>query len=329
MRVQLPGFVDLQVNGFAGVDFNSPAMTVDDFHRGCAAIRATGVTRFLPTLITSELDTFSKLARLIADVDDPSIAGIHMEGPYICPEDGPRGAHPRACVASASRDDFARRQEAARGRIVLVTLAPEAPGAIDLIEHLAAAGIRVAIAHSAAAPEQVRDAVKAGATLSTHLGNGCAATLPRHPNLIWEQLATDDLLASLIVDGHHLPPATVKAMVRAKSPQRTILVTDAMAAAGCAAGTYRIGGAQVDLSPDGRVSLTGTPYLAGSALAMPDAIANTARFAGLPLDEVVPMATTRPAEYIGISCAGAVRAEWDADACALRVIDVTDNGGPG
>jgi len=327
MRLQLPGFVDLQVNGFAGVDFNSSALTLDEFQRGCAAIRVTGVTRFLPTLITSELETFSKLARMIADVDEPAFAGIHMEGPYICADDGPRGAHPRACVRAASRDDFERRQDAARGRIVLVTLAPEVPGALELIEYLAQAGVRVAIAHSAATPEQVRAGVKAGATLSTHLGNGCAAILPRHPNLIWEQLATDELLASLIVDGHHLPPATVKAMVRAKTPDRTVLVTDAIAAAGCPPGTYRIGGAQVDLGRDGRVSLTGTPYLAGSALAMPDAIANTVRFTGLPLSEVVPMATTRPAEYIGISCAGTVHAEWDEERFALSVIDVLDDGG--
>ena len=231
MRIQLPGFVDLQVNGFAGVDFNFPGLLVDDIHRACAAIRATGVTRFLPTLITAAVEPCSRLARLIADVDDAAIAGIHLEGPYISPDDGPRGAHPRAHVIAASRDDFSRRQEAARGRIVLVTLAPEVRGALELIEHLAASGVRVAIGHSSGTPEQIRAAVDAGATLSTHLGNGCAAALPRHPNLIWEQLAADTLHASFIVDGHHLPPATVKAMVRAKTPRRAILVTDAMAAA--------------------------------------------------------------------------------------------------
>ena len=319
MRIELPGFVDLQVNGFAGVDFNSPALRVEDFHRAAAAMRATGVTRFLPTLITAAIEPFSRLARLIADIEDPAIAGIHMEGPYICPEDGPRGAHPRAHVRPASRDDFNRRQEAARGRIVLVTLAPEVPGALALIEYLAAAGVRVAIGHSAATPEQIRDAIAAGATLSTHLGNGCAALLPRHPNMIWEQLAADELHASLIVDGHHLPPATVKAMVRAKPPAGTILVTDAMAAAGCAAGTYRIGDVEVDVGADRRVSLSGTPYLAGSALAMNEAIANAVRFTGLPLADVVPMATSVPAAYIGIECAGTVVCEWDFVASSLRV----------
>jgi N-acetylglucosamine-6-phosphate deacetylase len=322
MTREFPGFVDLQVNGFAGVDFNSPDLGGDDFRRACEAIRATGVTRFLPTLITSAFEPFSRLARLIGGVDDPAIAGIHMEGPYISPDDGPRGAHPRACVTAASRDDFNRRQEAARGRIILVTLAPEVPGAIELIEYLAGAGVRVAIGHSAAAAPQIHAAIRAGATLSTHLGNGCAAMLPRHANLIWEQLAADALHASLIVDGHHLPPAVVKTMVRAKTPQRTILVTDAMAAAGCAPGTYRIGDVSVDVGADRRVSLSGTPYLAGSALAMPDAIANGVRFTGLPLEEVMPMATTIPAEYMGITCAGTVAAEWDADASALRVLGV-------
>jgi N-acetylglucosamine-6-phosphate deacetylase len=287
-------------------------------------MRASGVTRFLPTLITAALEPFTRLARLIADVDDPAIAGIHLEGPYISPDDGPRGAHPRAHVMAASRDDFSRRQESARGRIVLVTLAPEVPGALPLIEHLARAGVCVAIGHSAATPQQIRDAVAAGATLSTHLGNGCAAVLPRHPNVIWEQLAADDLHASFIVDGHHVPPATVKAMVRAKSPRRTILVTDAMAAAGCGPGTYRIGDVSVDVAADRRVSLSGTPYLAGSALTMPEAIGNTVRFTGMPLDEVVPMATAIPAAYIGISCAGTIRAEWDEAGCELRVLGVTE-----
>src|SRR5207245_9153695 len=119
------------------------------------------------------------------------------------------------------------------GRLVLVTLAPEVPGALPLTDHLAASGVRAALGHTSATPQQIRDAVGAGATLATHLGNGCPQMLPRHPNVIWEQLAADALFASLIVDGHHLPAATVKSMVRAKSPARTILVTDAMAAAGC------------------------------------------------------------------------------------------------
>jgi len=328
MRIQFPGFVDIQVNGFAGVDFNSRDTTADGVAKAIANLRTTGVTRVLPTLITGPLDRFAACARTINSVREPAIAGIHMEGPYICPSDGPRGAHPRAHVIPAGRDDFKRRQDAADGRIVLVTLAPEVPGAIDLIEYLAQIDIRVAIGHSEAPPEIVRSAIRAGATMSTHLGNGCAAILPRHPNLIWEQLAADELLASLIVDGHHLPAATVKASVRAKSPERTILTTDAMAAAGCPAGAYRIGDLDVDVGPDRRVSLRGTPYLAGSALTMPEAVANTVRFTGLSLDEVLPMASTLPADYVGIPLDGVVSAEWDPEQFRLEVREVVaDNRG--
>ncbi len=322
--LELPGLVDLQVNGFAGVDFGDPRATPDDVLRAVAAIGATGVTRFLPTLITSSLQTFAACVRTLLRAGHPAIAGIHMEGPYISPDDGPRGAHAREHVRGADVDDFRRRQDAAEGRIRLVTLAPEVQGSLPLVEHLVGAGVRVAIGHTAANRAQIQDAVAAGATLSTHLGNGCAGTLPRHPNLLWEQLGEDRLLASFIVDGHHLPPATVRSMIRAKTPARTILVTDAMAAAGMPPGVYTIGGQKVELDATGRVAAPGASNLAGSALALPAAIGNTVRFTGLPLEDVIPMATTRPAEYIGTRPAGTVTAEWDPEACSLRVVRVAE-----
>src|SRR4029079_11905906 len=140
MRVELPGFFDLQVNGFAGVDFNAPDLTRDAVRQALDALRATGVTRCLPTLITSPLDAFTASARVLSGVGDAAIAGIHMEGPYISPEDGARGAHPRAHVAAASVDDFLRRQDAAGGRIVLVTLAPEVDGPRPVLGHPRAPG---------------------------------------------------------------------------------------------------------------------------------------------------------------------------------------------
>jgi len=323
MRLELPGFVDIQVNGFAGVDFNDPESSAEEITRAIDAIHATGVTRLLPTLVTGPLERFARCARTLIDLDLPGVAGLHMEGPYISPLDGPRGAHPRAHVAPASLDDFARRQEAADGRIVLVTLAPEVPGALDLIEHLAGGGIRVAIGHSDATPAVVRDAVAAGATLSTHLGNGCAAMLPRHQNVIWEQLATDGMWASVIADGHHLPPSMVKVFARAKPAHRTILVTDAIAAAGCPPGPYRLGEIDIDLAPDGRVSLRGTPFLAGSALSMPEAIGNTVRFTGQELNRVVAMASSIPADYLGIATSSTVTAEWGEEESTLRVLEVS------
>ena len=331
MRIALPGLFDLQVNGFAGIDFNAPGLTADRVAEALERMRATGVTRCLPTLITSSFDRFAANARVLAAIANPAIAGIHMEGPYVSPDEGARGAHPREHVAVPTVDDFSRRQHAAGGRIALVTLAPELPGAMRLIEHLVAAGVRVAIGHTAATPQQIGDAIGAGATLATHLGNGCPQLMPRHPNVIWELLAADAVFASLIVDGHHLPPTTVKTMVRAKGPARSILVTDAMAAAGCdtwsakasAERRFTIGGVDCQLGEDGRVSLPGTPYLAGSSLTMDRAIANTVRFTGLSIEAVIPMASTIPARYMRMTAAGTVAADWDPDAGDLQIREVT------
>jgi len=322
MRVEFPGFFDLQVNGFAGVDFNTPGCTESQLRDAIQALRSTGVTRFLVTLVTSSLERFASCARAILACSDPAIAGIHMEGPYISPEDGPRGAHPRAEVIAASTEDFARRQDAAAGRIALVTLAPEVPGALVLMEHLVKCGVRVAIGHTGASPRQIQAAVSAGATLATHLGNGCASELPRHPNVLWEQLAADELFASFIADGHHLPPATLKCMIRAKRPGRSILVTDSTAAAGFQPGTYTLGEMRVQLTADGRVSTPGVPGLAGSALAMNTAVGNTVRFTGLSIEEVLPMASTLPARYMGTEPAGRVSAEWDQESAALGSLTI-------
>jgi len=305
------GFFDLQVNGFAGVDFNDPATSADDVRRAIDALGRTGVTRFLATLISAPLDQFSRCARTIAGVSSPAIAGIHMEGPYISPQDGARGAHPREFVTPATIEDFEHRREAAGGLMRLVTVAPEVPGVLPLIEHLRAAGILVAIGHTAASPGEIRDAIRAGATLSTHLGNGCAQMLPRHPNVIWEQLAADELTAGLIVDGHHLPPSTVKAMVRAKGPGRSVLVTDATAAAGQPPGDYRLGALTVHVDATGRVAVPGQPNLAGSALSLDRAIANVVAFAGITLEEALEMASTRPAAAVGLAAGGSVDLQWD------------------
>jgi len=322
MLIETPGFFDLQVNGFAGVDFNQLDLSADRVSEAIGVMRTTGVTRLLPTLITSSLEHFAASARVLSRLGDPAIAGIHMEGPYISPEDGARGAHPREHVRPASIDDFKRRQEAANGRIALVTMAAEVPEATTLIEHMVESGVRVALGHTAATPLQIVDALAAGATMATHLGNGCAQLLPRHPNVIWELLAADAVFASLIVDGHHLPPSTVKAMVRAKDPRWSILVTDAIAAAASPPGEYRIGGTIGILREDGRVSLPGTPYLAGSSLTMDRAVGNAVRFTGLAIDRILPMASTIPAAYIGQSTAGTIKADWNPHTRELRVLHV-------
>lgn len=298
-----PGLLDLQVNGFAGVDFNAPDVSVEDYRRAVRRQWATGVTRFLPTIITGGHERIVACMRLAAQAAadreiGPAIAGVHLEGPYISPDDGPRGAHPREFVRPPDRDEFRRFQDAAGGAIRLVTLAPEVPGAPEFIEWLVAQGIVVGIGHTGASEEIIRAAVSAGVTLSTHLGNGAHDMIQRHRNYIWEQLASDELYASFIVDGHHLPPAVVKTFVRAKGVQRSVLVTDAVAPAGCAPGPYQVGEVGIELTPSGRVQIRGTDRLAGSSLQLHDAVANTSRFACVSLAEALRMASANAAAVL-------------------------------
>lgn len=307
-----PALVDLQVNGFAGVDYNADAST-EQILESFAAMEGTGVGLCLPTIITSTTEHFIACARRILAAQHPIVAGLHMEGPYISPEDGFRGAHPRSCVVGASMDDLRRRQDAADGQIRLLTIAPEVPGALEVIEGAVGMGIRVAIGHTNATAGQIQDAVRAGATMSTHLGNGCPAILPRHPNPIWDQLAIDELEASLIVDGHHLPPSAVKVMVRAKEPSRCLLVTDAMMAAGAGPGTYRIGDLSVVADPSGRVAAPGSATLAGSSLTMSAAVGHTCRWAALDVGVAWAMASTQPARYLGVPTRGEASITWSDD----------------
>lgn len=307
-----PALVDLQVNGFAGVDYNAEAST-EQILASFEAMERTGVGLCLPTIITSTYEHFRECAQRLLATRHPIVAGLHMEGPFISPLDGFRGAHPRDCVVEASMDDFRRRQDAANGQIRLLTLAPEVPGALAVIEGAVDMGVRVALGHSNASTAQIEDAVRAGATMSTHLGNGCPATLPRHPNVIWDQLAIDDLDASLIVDGHHLPPATVKVMVRAKDPSRCMLVTDAMMAAAAGPGAYRLGHLTVVADPSGRVAVPGSLTLAGSSLTMPAAVGHTCRWASLDVGVAWAMASTQPAQYLGLSPRGQAQVTWNED----------------
>ena len=294
------GFLDMQVNGFAAVDFNRPALTGEEVRRATEAMWRTGVTQFLPTVVTAPvrdmLGTLKAIAR--AREQDPAvrraIPGIHLEGPFLAPEDGPRGAHPADSIRDPDWGLFQQFQDAAGGLIRLVTLAPERPGAIGLIWQLCQAGIVVGIGHSDAREADIDQAVEAGARISCHLGNGSHAMLPRHRNYIQKQLATDALMASLIVDGHHLPSYVVKNMIRCKGVDQVILVTDAMAAAAAPPGKYRLGEVLAEVGPDGYVRLPGTPYLAGSALTMDRAVENVTRFAGISLDQAILLATRQP-----------------------------------
>jgi N-acetylglucosamine-6-phosphate deacetylase len=180
----------------------------------------------------------------------------------------------------------------------------------------------VAIGHTGASKDEITDAVSAGATLSTHLGNGCADILPRHPNVLWTQLAEDRLVAGLIVDGIHLPPEMVKTMARAKTLERCLLVTDAVTCAGCRPGRYQLGPLEVELSPEGRVWSPTSGTLAGSALLLPDGVANFCRFTGVPIEAALPLASTGPATYLDETPRGTLDLDWDPSTATLQVESV-------
>jgi N-acetylglucosamine-6-phosphate deacetylase len=301
-----PALFDLQINGGDGRSFNSPQLTVDDVRHVVGICRRHGVAGFCPTLVTQSsealLHGFSVLRR--ACESDAEVAravpALHLEGPYISPEDGPRGAHPRRHVRPPDWDEFRRFQDASGGRIRLVTLAPEHDGALAFIEKLAASGVIVALGHTAASGQRLRDAVKAGARLSTHLGNGCAAMLPRHDNPIWEQLADDGLWASAICDGWHLPPAVARCILRVKTPARTVLTCDASSLAGLPPGRYAEWGEEFEVLPGGKVVVPGTSYLAGSGVFTDTCVGWAVRNAGVSLRDAVDMAGARPRELLGL-----------------------------
>ncbi len=294
-----PGFIDLQVNGFAGVDFNSPATTQDEIATAIQRMASTGTTRFFPTVITGDPLAMCAALRNLADARETLEFGdcmdaFHVEGPHISPEDAPRGAHPKQWVRPPDISEFRRFQEAARGNIRLVTLAPEWPQANAYIEELTGDGVVCAIGHTRATAAQIHDAVSAGATLSTHLGNG-AGSKTRTEEFITAQLNEPRLAASFIVDGHHLPDDFLRHALETKGLERSVLVTDAVAPALCAPGPYQLGGVDVELHADDRVTLRGGTRLAGSALRMDHAIENVMRIAGLTLPEALSLATNNPA----------------------------------
>ncbi len=291
-----PGFVDLQVNGFAGVDFNSPH---EDIARAFPAIFSTGVTRFFPTVITGAPEAMLAALRNLAAARESlphgqAIEAIHVEGPHISAADGPRGAHPKEWVRPPDFVEFQRWQDAAQGLVRLVTLSPEWPSAPRYIERITEQGVVAAIGHTRATPAQLRDAVSAGATLSTHLGNG-AGSRTRSEEFITYQLNEPRLAASFIVDYHHLPDDFLRRALDLKGVDRSILVTDAVAPTMCEPGPYMLGSVPVELREDDRVTLRGGDRLAGSSLRMERAIGNVMSRAGIGLAQAVTMASTNPA----------------------------------
>ena len=326
-----PALIDIQVNGFAGFDLNVATVTPEDV---CAMVRAlwrVGTGFLGPTVVTGSFDGICNSLRAIVEACKAdalvahAVLGIHLEGPYISAEDGPRGAHPLEHVRDPDWDEFQQWQDIAEGKISIVTLAPEKKGTISFIEKLVANGIVVALGHTDASADDIRAAIDAGAKLSTHLGNGAHALIRRHPNYIWEQLSADELWASLIVDGHHLPPSVAKSMIRAKTLDRCVLVSDAVALAGMEPGIYQFAGKSVALTAERCVRLVGTEYLAGSAIELARGIENSVRFAGISLKEAVSLATLQPMRLLDAKAqveseTNLILFEWNAAQYEINLI---------
>lgn len=319
----VPGLIDLQVNGYAGADVNAADVSVDTVVSLCASLAAAGTTSFLPTIITADAGSIVRAIRTIVEAVERDqrvaamVAGIHVEGPYLSGADGARGAHAVEHLRDPDVDELASWLAAAHGLLRIVTLAPERPGSTDYIRAAVAAGVLVSIGHTDADSATIHSAASAGASLATHLGNGIAASLPRHPNAIWAQLADDRLAAGFIADGRHLPADTFIAMVRAKGVERSYLVSDAAALAGATPGLHRtpVGGA-VEVQQDGGLLLAGTQLLAGSGASLAQCVRRAIGF-GLAPDTAVALATEQPAVIAGLQDRGRLRPGMRADLLLL------------
>lgn len=301
----VPGLVDLQVNGYGGFDVNGPAVGVDSVVGMVRALARVGTTSVVPTVITAShehiLGSLDAIAQAVAQDDDiaAAIPYVHLEGPSLSPVDGARGAHDVQQIRPPRVEDLDEWQEAAHGLVGMITLSPHHEGTAEFIRAAVARGIRIAVGHTHAEPEQIRLAVTAGARFSTHLGNGIQSTLPRHPNAIWTQLAEPRLTAGFIADGHHLPDDTLVAMLAAKGLDRSFVVSDSVALAGSAPGVYEapVGG-NVELSEDGRLCVAGTPYLAGAAVPLVDCLKTLHRI-GLSLEDALHLTSVAPGQIAG------------------------------
>jgi len=301
-----PAFCDVQINGCDGISFNAETLTRDQIRHVVDTCRTHGIAQLCPTLVTGSFDALSHGFRTLcaACAEDAelkrAIVGIHLEGPYISPDDGPRGAHPKQHVRPPDWDEFCRFQDAAHGMIRMLTIAPETPGAIAEIEKLTSSGVIVALGHTAASGACIRDAVKAGARISTHLGNGSHAMLPRHENYLWEQLANDQLWASIIADGHHLPDTVMRCIIRVKTPSRLILTCDASPLAGSPVGVYPQWENAFEVLPIGKIVVAGTPYLAGSWAFTDSCVAKVLELGEMTMGDTLDLASNRPRELLGL-----------------------------
>jgi len=303
--MKIPGLVDLQVNGYKGISFSDESLTAETCADACRQMLAAGVTAFLPTMITSPERMYERNLKIMLEVLEAKefegrLPGFHIEGPFISPEDGARGAHNKAYVCAPDLDYLKRIVEWGGGKVRLLTIAAELRGAEKLARYAVDKGITVSLGHQMATGDDLARLVDAGARALTHLGNGMPLTLHRHNNLVWSGLAEDRLTAMMIPDGHHLPAALIKVFLRAKGVERCIAVSDASALAGLPAGKYHVHGNNVILDESGRVYNPETGYMVGSSATIQDCANHLASLGLLSLEEIVDLCYYNPLKLIGL-----------------------------
>lgn len=300
------GFFDIQVNGYDGFDYSYGSINTEALEKLIRSLTRSGTSSHLATIITSPAEEISRRLAILCEARkknrliERGLAGIHLEGPFISKEDGPRGAHDPAFVRNPDTVLLREWHQAAGGMLKLITLAPELPGAAEFVETAADLGILCAIGHTAANESELQACIAAGARLSTHLGNGSASKLDRLRNHIWQQAADDRLSASIICDGYHLPPSIVRVLSRAKGKQGLILISDACSMTGKSPGAYRWGTVDVEVEQSGRIVLKGTPYLAGAGFLLDWDIPRFCEFTGFSIAEALELCTNNPRRLLGI-----------------------------
>lgn len=316
-----PGFFDNQINGFAGVSFafGDNDLTAEGIEKATKELWKMGVTTYLPTLTTNSQDVLVRnFAVLAKSVDDEkllgSIPGFHLEGPYINPEDGYRGAHPKEFVRLPNWGEFLEMYKASGEKIVEVTIAPEMEGAQDFIKKCAEMGIVVAVGHHNATKEQLDLAVENGARLSTHLGNGCANMINRHKNPLWPQLSNDKLMISIICDGFHLLPEEINVFYKVKGIENTIITSDVTSYAALPPGKYKTQtGETIELTPEGMLRYPAQNVLYGSASPITKGVGHIIEVTGCSLGDAVQMASTNQAKLFGLDDRGELEVGKRAD----------------
>ena len=299
------GFIDLQVNGWCGVDFSEPSLTRSDFTRACQQILKSGTSAFLPTIVTSDMRVYENNLPVIAhsikeEEFGGRVLGVHIEGPFISPEDGARGAHPLQNVVEPDSFVLDRLIELSEGNIRLLTIAAEGRGADALTTHASKKSICVSLGHQLAEESDLTAIAAAGAKALTHLGNGMPAMINRHSNPLLSGLACDELTAMIITDGHHLPASLIKVILRVKGTDRTIVTSDATALTGMPPGNYNMFGAVVTRDQSGKVYNPETGYLAGSGATMLECMNHLTSLNLLTESELIDIGFNNPLQLINM-----------------------------